>query len=226
MLRRLLVILSLSLLFVSPALAQTRVRESGFREREVVDDSLLRQGRMEAGLSLAGSWSMNSVRLDTGETQSQHSLYAVPSLVGGYMVLDWLELRATLGLQYIGSGIGGGREQNNFAGVLTVQALAQVDFGLGVGGYAGLGLGGYYGWRSQPTATPGVKAAFGSAGGIGQVLVGLLVQPGASLMFRGGLRLDALLGAEWPDNPGLGLTGADTFNAVVVAELTVSWRFH
>ncbi|MCA9609060.1 MAG: hypothetical protein KC619_25840 [Myxococcales bacterium] len=203
----------------------TRVRGGEFRQREVRDDTLLRQGRMEAGFSLAGSWIMSSVRRGT-ETVSQHTVYAVPALVGGYMVLDWLEVRATLGLQYVGTGVGEETGQNDFSGVLTIQALAQADFGLGVGGYAGLGLGGYYGFRNQPSGMPGVAYRFDHAGGVGQVLAGLLVQPGASLMFRGGVRLDLLYGSEWPASDTLGLESSNPFNASVVAELSIAWRFN
>ncbi|HJL17907.1 MAG TPA: hypothetical protein RMH99_19740 [Sandaracinaceae bacterium LLY-WYZ-13_1] len=215
-----------TLAMASAANAQvTRVRGGDFRRHEVRDDTLLRQGRMEAGFSLAGSWATSHVTRADGTTDQQHSVYAIPSVVGGYMVLDWLEVRATLGLQYVGSGIGGDASQDHFSGVLTVQGLAQADFGLGVGGYLGLGLGGYYGWRNQPTEMAGVRYGFQHAGGVGQVLAGLLVQPGASLMFRGGLRLDLLYGAEWPSNDALGLEGSSAFNAHLMAELSIGWRF-
>jgi hypothetical protein len=210
-----------------PASAQvTRVRGGEFRRQEVRDETLLRAGRMEAGFVLAASYAYNRVSPEGVDAVSQHTVYLVPAVMGGYMVLDWLEVRATLGLQYIGTSVEAQDTQDDFSGVLTVQALAQADFGLGVGGYVGLGAGGYYGWRNAPVpGTPGVSYRYDHGGGVGQAMLGLIVQPGASLMFRGGLRLDLLFGGEWPADDSLGLSSAGTFNANVVADLSISWRF-
>lgn len=207
------------------AAAQTTVSGTGFREQRVTDDTLLRAGRWEAGFSLAATYSYAHIAPEGGAASSQHDLYLVPTVVGGYMLLDWLELRLALGVQYVRTATEGGPDQDLFSGVGTIQALAQADFGLGVGGYVGIGLGGYYGWRNQPGPSAGVDYRFTHGGGVGQVLVGLLVQPGASMMLRGGLRLDASYGSEWPDNTSLGLMSASAVDVNVLAELSLTWRF-
>jgi hypothetical protein len=200
----------------APAIAQTRLVNSEFRESTVVDESLLRAGRIELGFTAAGAWAFN----DTGT--AQHTAYVAPALVGGYMATDWLEVRLTLGGLYVGSGIGEEESQDDFSGTLTVQALAQADFGLGVGGYFGLGLGGYYGFANRP-ADGGVRLRSDHAGGVGQALIGVFLQPGAALMMRGGARLDLLYGAEWPENGG---ATRSAFNAALMAELGISWRLN
>jgi hypothetical protein len=211
--------------FAAPAAAQTTVSDTGFRAQRVADDTLLHAGRWEAGFSLAATYAYARITPESGQSVAQHNVYLVPSVVGGYMVTDWLELRLTLGVQYLRTATEGGADQDIFSGVATVQALGQADFGLGVGGYVGIGLGGYYGWRNQPGTMAGTSFRFTNGGGVGQALVGLLVQPGASMMFRGGLRLDASYGGEWPDNAGLGLTSASAVNVNVLAELSLTWRF-
>ena len=62
---------------------------------------------------------------------------------------------------------------------------------------AGLGVGGFYSTRSAD-AGGGLDVRLTGAGFHGQVPFGLLVQPGASLFLRGGIRLDFLYGSESP----------------------------
>jgi hypothetical protein len=215
----------LSMLAMTGYAQVTQYSGTSFRQAQVVDDTLLRAGRVELGVALAGMWNHSSVTPTGMATVSQNTIYAAPGIVGGYMVLDWLEVRGLLEFQYVGTSIDGRATQDTLAGAAAVQGLAQMDFGLGIGGYGGLGLGGYFGHRNDPSPTPGVSYGFTSYGGLGQVLVGLLVQPGAHLMMRGGLRLDLLFGSESPDNGTLGLTGRFAFNANLMAELTIAWRF-
>src|SRR5262245_48185477 len=86
------------------ALAQLTQYSGGqFRQSEVVDGTLLRAGRIEVGVALAGMWNHSSVTPQGGSTISQNTIYAAPGLVGGYMVLDWLEVRGLLEFQYVGT---------------------------------------------------------------------------------------------------------------------------
>lgn len=215
----------LSMLVCAPASAQTSVQQTGFRQARVVDDTLLRAGRVELGVSLAGMWANNQVTVQSGPALSQNTLYLAPGLLVGVMVLDWLELRALVELQYIGTSIDGQATQDTLSGALAVQGLGHYELGLGIAFYGGLGLGGYYGHRNEPSGVTGVNYGFSTYGGLGQALVGLLLQPGAHLMMRGGVRFDFLFGSESPDSASLGLDSRFAFNSIVIAELTLGWRF-
>lgn len=214
-------------LFAAGAGAQQRVTGGQFRQHTVVDDTLLRRGRMEISLNFAGAYSSATVTTEAGDSISQKNSYFNPALIGGYMLTDNIELRVSLGLQYVGSSIGDGEfSQQTISGVLTLQGLYQREFVLGLAGYGGLGAGGYYGWRNVPApSNPTLNARFNNVGGVGQALVGLLMQPGARLMLRGGMRLDLLFGSESPADESLGLESQSTFNIQVLAELNIGWRF-
>jgi hypothetical protein len=220
----LLLVLSLVSAFAAPAAAQTSYQSTGFRQTEVVDDTFLREGRIEIGFTLAGMWAHSDVER-AGASASQNTVYLAPGLIGGIMVLDWLEVRALLELKYIGTSIDGASTQDTLAGALAIQGVGHYDLGLGIAFYGGIGAGGYYGHRNEPSPTAGVNFGFASYGGLAQALVGLLVQPGAHLMMRGGLRFDFLFGSETPDNASLGLDSAFAMNAIVLAELSLAWRF-
>lgn len=220
--------LAVALLCVAaPATAQTRVTGGEFRRHTVEDTTLLRRGRIELSLNFAAMYSSNSVTPEGGEAITQKNSYFNPALIAGYMLTDNIELRLSLGAQYIGSSIDGGDfSQETFSGVGTVQALYQRDFVLGLAGYVGLGGGGYFGWRNVPSLTnPGLNVRFNNVGGLGQALIGLLVQPSARLMLRGGVRFDMLFGSETAQDESLMLPAQGTFNVLFLAELSIGWRF-
>ena len=52
---------SAALLTALPAGAKTRVAGGAFRDGAVQDETLLRKGRMEFGISLAGAWARSVV---------------------------------------------------------------------------------------------------------------------------------------------------------------------
>ena len=207
---------------------------AGFRERGTGDESLLRAGRMEVGISMAGSWSRSTVTPEAGEKKSttSTSAYLVPGLVVGYMVTDWLEARVTGGIQSLSSKVEvegvdePTADQSSTSGVFALQALAQKDFGLGMAGYVGLGAGGYVGSRSKKHPTePAATVDWSATGGLGQLLLGFMVQPGPHLLLRGGFRVDLLLGSESPPDELEGESSASVSNAQALAELQIGWRF-
>ena len=209
------------------AVAQQRVTGGQFRQQTVVDDTLLRRGRIEISLNFAGAYSSNTVTAEDGTSSTQKNSYLNPALIGGYMLTDNIELRLSIGAQYLGSSIeGGDLSQQTLSGVLTLQGLYQRDFVLGLAGYVGIGGGGYYGYRNVPSPDmPSLNARFNNVGGVGQVMLGLLMQPGARLMLRGGMRVDLLFGSETPADETLMLPSQSTFNIQVIAEMALGWRF-
>ena len=215
------------------ASAQTRVSGGQFRQHTVVDDTLLRKGRMELALSLAAMYSSNTVSISgTDESSTQKNTYVNPALIVGYMVTDAIEVRLSLGGQYLGSSISNGElSQSALSGVAAVQGLYQRDFVNGLAGYAGVGAGGYYGYRNVPSPdNASLNLRFNHVGGLGQALVGLMMQPSARLLLRGGMRLDMLFGSESPADDDLASTmgvgdSHSTFNVQVLAELSIGWRF-
>lgn len=90
--------------------------------------------------------------------------------------------------------------------------------------YVGLGAGGFYSTRSEP-AGGGLNVRVTAGGFHGQLPFGLLVQPGASLFLRGGIRLDLLAGKESPEAAVAGVNGGTFFNFLMNAELSVGFRF-
>ncbi len=219
----------LAAVLLVPAAASARTAVSGgqFRDSRVQDASLLNKGRMEFGISFAGTWSRNAVTPEGAEQVVTTNTYLVPGLVVGYMVNDWAEARLLGGLQYLGSTTSvGDAEQSSTAAVFALQALAQRDFTLGIAGYAGLGGGGYVGSRSEPHPTEtDATVSWSASGGLGQLLFGLLLQPGPHLLMRGGIRLDMLFGSETPPESLPAARAMSTFNVQALAELQVGWRF-
>lgn len=225
---RTLTVAVLLTLLAAPTMAeaQTRVTGGQFRQHTLVDDTLNRRGRIELGFSLAGAVSFSSVTPEDGDPVSQTNAYLAPSLIGGYMVTDNIEVRLSLGTQWIRSSVNEELSQDAISGVVAVQGLYQHDFILGLAGYAGVGLGGYYGTRSVPIGTDGLNASYANYGGLGQLLVGLVAMPGPRLLLRGGLRLDFLIGAETPQSEVIENTSSTAFNVHALAELAIGWRFN
>ncbi|MEM9190809.1 MAG: hypothetical protein AAGF12_16615 [Myxococcota bacterium] len=223
-----ILVLGLTVAQSNPAEAQnTRVVGGQFRQQTVVDDTLLRQGRFELALNFAGAYSQNTISQESGESSTQKNTYANPALIVGYMLTDHIELRLSLGLQYLASSVNDGdTSQTTFAGVAAVQGLYQRDFVLGLAGYAGIGLGGYYGFRNVPSETMvGFNEERTQLGGLAQLLLGLMVQPSARLLLRGGFRLDLLFGTDRPSDDTSMMESSSAFNIQVLAEFSIGWRF-
>ncbi len=220
----LVVVALVSVAGAGDALAQqTRVTGGQFRDHTVVDDTLDRAGRIELALNVAGAMSFGSVTPDGGTSQSQTNIYVTPSLVGGYMLTDNIELRLSLGAQYLGQSVGDQTSITNVAGVAALQGLYQRDLILGLAIYGGLGAGGFYGSRTED-ATMGLELRYTSVGGLGQLLLGLLMMPGPRLLLRGGLRADFLFGSDSPNVAGMGVSRS-FFTAQILFEVALGLRF-
>lgn len=218
-------LLTLGLLFSAvETKAQTSVQGGNFRRQVVQDDTLNRAGRWELALNIAGALSFGSVTPEGGDSSSQSNLYVTANAIVGYMILDNLELRLALGIQYIGQSAGDVTlSAPGFVG--AIQGLYQKDLVLGLAIYAGIGGGAFYGTRSVD-AGGGLSQGFSSVGGVGQVLLGLLMMPGPRLILRGGLRADFLIGNESADDD-MGGTIPDTsfFTAQILFDVTLGLRF-
>lgn len=207
------------------AFAQTTVRDTGFRRENVVDDTLNRKGRFELSLNVAGAISFGSNSPEVGDSTSESNLYVTASGVVGYMVLDYLELRLSVGLQYIAlSAEDDSIARPGFVG--TVQALYQKDLVLGLAVYGGVGGGGFYGSRTV-SAGAGLEQRYSSVGGIAQALFGLLMMPGPRLLLRGGIRADFLFGSE-SLNAVAGAMSPTTsfFTTQIMFDVTLGVRFN
>jgi hypothetical protein len=217
--------LLLSLGAVGTACAQTTVRSTGFRDEEIVDDTLLRAGRWEASLTLSGGWSYASIAVDD-HTESQNAVYVTPALALGYMLTDALELRVALGALYLRTDSASGTlSQDHVSGLGALQALYHVPIVLGMALYGGVGAGGYYGVADRPAAGGVSRNRFVNGGFLGQGMVGLLVQPGSLLFLRGGLRADFLVGSESAEDPAVRAGSAFAFDFLLNAELVIGLRF-
>ena len=195
-----------------------------FRENRVRDTSLLEAGRMELGLNLAGAISFGSVSPDGGESVSQTNVYVAPSLIGGYMVTDNIEVRLALGGQYIRQSQADTVANDNWALTGALQGLYQADLFLGLGLYGGLGIGGFWGQGSQALDDgTGLQVGLTNTGVLGQLLAGLLMQPGPHLLLRGGLRVDLLYGFESPQVVGVGVDSS-FFTTQILFEVAIGWR--
>jgi len=216
----------LALGVASSASAQrTSVQNSGFRDSRVVDDTLNRQGRFEVGLNVAGAMSFGSVTPEGGESRSQSNLYLTGSLLAGYMLTDNIELRLSVGMQYIGQSAGDDVSITNPGFVGALQGLYQKDLILGLAIYAGIGAGGFYGSRTID-AGMGFEQRFSSVGGLGQAMLGLLMMPGPRLILRGGLRADFLFGSESPDEDPAGMIGSSSFfTTQILFDVAIGARF-
>jgi len=209
-----------------PATAEaqrTRVTGGQFRDQTVEDTTLNRKGRIELALDLAGAMSFGSSTPEGGDSVSQSNIYVTPSLVGGYMLTDNIEVRLSLGYQYLSRSLGEDSTLTNQAFVGAVQGLYQRDLILGLAIYGGLGAGGFVGSRTVPAGM--LEERLSTSGGLGQVLFGLLMMPGPRLLLRGGLRADILFGSETPDNAMSMLPESSFFTTQILFEVAFGFRF-
>jgi hypothetical protein len=213
----------LVLSFPSWASAQTRVSGSDFRTREIRDETLLRAGRISIFFSATGGWAYGSTSPDNGPERTQNTVFSLPSLGGGYMVTDNLQVRVVINGIFVFAGIDGARTQETYGVGGAVQGLYHIELAQGMALYAGIGAGGFYSTRTDPTTAGLVR--FTGGGFQGQVPVGLLLQPGASLFLRGGLRLDVLVGSESPEDASVSMASSTLLNVFTNAELAVGFRF-
>lgn len=209
----------------SAAFAQTYVTGGDFRQQTVEDETLNRAGRIEVGLNVAGALSFGSVTPEGGEALSQTNIYVSPALVGGYMLTDNIELRLALGGQFVHQSAGDSAALTNLAFTGAVQGLYQRDLVLGLALYGGLGLGGFYGSRTEAATGTGLEQRFTSAGGLGQLLVGLLMMPGPRLVLRGGLRADFLFGGESPNSDAIMALDRSFLTVQILFDVSIGMRF-
>lgn len=212
------------LVFASTVSAQTRVVGDDFRTQVVRDETLLEAGRISAFVSATGGWAYGSVSPDSGGSTSQNTVFSLPSIGAGYMITDALQVRLSVNGIFIYSGIDGAQSQALYGVGGTVQGLYHIPIVHGMALYAGLGLGGFYSTRSAPAGS-GLEVRINGGGFQGQVPIGLLVQPGASLFLRGGIRFDVLVGTESPSSSAGGVSGGSFLNFLTNAELSVGFRF-
>lgn len=215
-----LLLLSISL----PAAAQTRVSGSDFRTRTMRDETLLRAGRFSGFVSATGGWAYGYVSPDVGDGRSQNTVFSLPSIGVGYMITDALQLRFAINGVFLFAGIDGAQSQETYGVGGAAQVLYHVPIVHGMALYVGVGAGGFYSYRTEPVGG-GLNVAVTGGGFQGQLPFGLLVQPGASLFLRGGLRLDFLYGVESPSAGGMGVSGGSFLNFLTNAELSVGFRF-
>ncbi len=218
-----LILTGLLLLAAAPAAAQTRVSGSDFRTRTINDETLLRAGRFSLFVSATGGWAYGSTSPDVGGGRSQNTVFSLPSIGGGWMITDAFQVRLAVNGIFLFAGIDGAQSQETYGVGATVQGLYHLAIVHGMAFYVGVGAGGYYSYRTEPVGG-GLNVAVTGGGFHGQLPFGLLVQPGASLFLRGGLRLDFLYGVESPSSPGAGVSGGSNLNFLTNAELSVGFR--
>lgn len=216
-------VVCLTLLLPSLASAQTRVSGSDFRTREIRDETLLQAGRVSVFLSATGGWAYGSTSVEGGPERTSNTVFSLPSLGGGYMITDNLEVRLVINGIFVFAGIDSARTQETYGVGGAVQGLYNIELAQGMALYAGIGAGGFYSSRTDPTGAGLVR--FTGGGFQGQLPVGLLLQPGASLFVRGGLRLDILVGSESPEGATGPVTSTTFLNVFTNAELAVGFRF-
>lgn len=206
------------------ASAQTRVRDTGFRDNVVVDDTLLQQGRIEVGIGSAGMWTRDSGESSDGDVSASGStFYANPAASFGYMALDALQARVNLGYLMVSTTNNDVALQNLGAFLGTAQALYHVSLRLGTALYFGLGGGYFIGSTSRPGAGENVTISNPTSGFAGQGSAGLLLQPGPMFLVRGGLRFDALFGSE--SSTVSEMPDISTTNLKLMGEFAVGMRF-
>lgn len=208
------------------ALALALTLGAGHAQAQYVvrDETLNIAGRGELSINLPGALLYSQVTPDGGATSEQFQAYLVPALVGGFMVLDFLEIRLQAGLQWLRTEIGGTATQQTIAFQGALQALLQGDFMEGLGGYFGVGLGGIVGNREAGIGA-GASIDYIQFGGLAQVLLGVMLMPGPIFMMRGGFRLDLMFGREEAQTTLPGFINADFFNVLGAFELSAGWRF-
>jgi hypothetical protein len=206
------------------AAAETRVRDNGFRDNVIVDDTLLRQGRIEIGIGSAGMWTRDSGESSDGDVSASGStFYANPSASFGYMALDALQGRLNLGYLSVSTTNNDVNLQNLGAFLGTLQAIYHVNLRLGTALYVGAGGGYFVGSTSRPGAGENVTISNPTSGFAGQGLAGLLLQPGPMFLVRGGLRFDALLGSESSTSDEM--PDISTTNLKIMGEFAIGLRF-
>jgi hypothetical protein len=194
-----------------------------FRQTEIRDDTLLRRRRVEIGVNVAGVFTLNRARASDGTMQSQMTFYLNPGAYFGYMVTDRIQLRllgSYLGIMTSNDGDAG---QNSHSFLGGLQAFYHYPLPLGFAFYGGIGALGYYG-GTRRTILMGTRISNRTYGGGGQVMFGLLIQPGRALTMRAGLRFDALFGAERPNDPSVGGPDQSTQNYQAMLEAAISFR--
>ena len=189
----------LVVLGAAPAVAQTAGAEG----------SLLNRGKTELGLGVAGGYSNSSDRYGDNFNVSLN-----PSLFLGYMVSSALELRLVVLYQHGDQRSDGAVNTQDSAGGVA-QALYDLSLPLGLIYYAGLGAGGIAGHVNEPPANSGTRI-----GGLGQLLTGILIQPGATLTIRLGVRSDFLIGDRW-----FGPMEVSVFNTQLLLETAIGAKF-
>ena len=189
-----LVLVSMLIAWPATTSAQTSVRGGQFRRQQIDDDTLNRAGRLEFGVNLAGGMSFGTATVGD-RTESLRNIYVAPGLVAGYMATDNFEVRLLLGGQVTNQTVGDTTLNDTWAFNGVLQGLYQRDLILGLAWYAGIGVGGFYGSRFKPDQA-GIERRHTNLGGVGQLLGGLLLQPGPRLILRGGVRADFLFGSE------------------------------
>ena len=172
----------------------TEVTDTGFRTQELVDDTLLDRGRMELGVNLAGAFTAAGAKDDAWAQLSR--TYANPDIRLGYMLTDRVQLRGAIGYQHRSAQASGQVLERSHSVTETAQVLYHHPLPLGLAWYVGAGVGGYQGVSDRPTSESGVLERSNAFGAVGQGLTGLLVQPGALLTLRGGLRAEGSVGLE------------------------------
>jgi len=215
---------ALTVCLASPAYAQYDAEYAQASARKY--DTLLRKGRWEGGVNIAGGLSITrTTTVATADRTSSLVLYMNPGLYAGVMVHSRIQLRLTMAYLGIYSASDGATTQNSDAYFGSLQAIYHHPLPLGYAFYAGVGAAAYYGSGRRPLPqSPGTTVLNNLYGGGAQLLAGLLVQPGRHLTMRAGIRFDALFGAERPVDPALGLVAQNTQNYQAMLEVLVGVR--
>jgi len=220
---RFAMILLLNCAAAAPAAAQTRVSGTDFRTHRARDATLLQAGRATFFISATGGWSYASTSPESGPSRTQNTVFSLPSLGGGYMVTDQIQIRISVNGIFLLADVDGANAQETYGVGGALQALYHLELVQGMALYAGLGAGGFYTSRHVPVGG-GLDVGVTGGGFQGQVPIGLLVQPGASLFLRGGIRLDVLVGTESANAPGAGITSLSILDVLTNAELAIGFR--
>lgn len=206
------------------AAAQTRVRNTGFRDNVVVDDTLLQAGRFEVGIQSAGMWTSDSGETADGDTAvTGSSFYMNPAASFGYMILNNLQGRINLGYLMVSTSNNDLVLQDLGAFLGTVQALYHIPFRLGTALYLGAGGGYFTGTTERPGVEENSVIGNSTSGFAGQGSIGLLLQPGPMFLVRGGVRFDALLGSETSSVDEM--PDISTTNLKLMGEFAIGLRF-
>ncbi len=183
----------LSLLIANGAMAG--YYEGQVRRFETEDETLLQKGRWEAVANLAGVVVTSTVTPAVGPSVEQSTSYLNPGIALGRMLTDTVETRLLASYLQIDTSTGGNVSQNSKGVLVGVQGLWHKPLALAFAFYAGGGGLFFYGSTRRPVDAGATVA--NSTLGLGvQGLAGLLMQPGARLTMRLGLRVDLLFQRE------------------------------